>query len=83
MRLDILNSDLFYSDPNDPEENVGSVLSDAEDFDNKLGFSVGYGCHFKVTGAEVEISQVPEPATMLLLGTGLVGLAGIRRKIKK
>ncbi len=41
-----------------------------------------YG-NFDSTGFTATISVVPLPATVFLLGSGLVGLAGVRRKYKK
>ncbi|MBW1801600.1 MAG: PEP-CTERM sorting domain-containing protein [Deltaproteobacteria bacterium] len=45
--------------------------------------SVGYASEgfYMVRGGDPD--PIPEPTTMLLLGSGLVGLAGFRRKFKK
>jgi hypothetical protein len=37
----------------------------------------------RISGAQTNVSNVPEPATLLLLGTGLLGFAGAGRKFRR
>jgi PEP-CTERM motif len=82
LTLDLKNNRLLYNGVNKGGLSGGIGLQDFVGLDT---FWVGYGCHFTHTGTAVDVSAspVPEPSTLLLLGSGILGLAGIRRKFKK
>jgi hypothetical protein len=53
-------------------------------FDGLDSFLIGYACHFTLDKTTIHIEQnaVPIPPTLLLLGSGLLGLIGVRRKLQ-
>ena len=88
----LLTNDLLYSSPPDPYRNTGiNVQWDTNPYDRGGLWNYNgtqwipwpYGNLNADAAFETWMKPVPEPATILLFGFGLAGLAGLRRKFRK
>jgi hypothetical protein len=58
------------------------LINDIVDFSDIAGLpTLGRLSHITYFGSDS--APVPEPSTVLLLGTGLLGLTGFRKKLRK
>jgi hypothetical protein len=78
-----INYDLMIKDSLVGGTTFWSVSTDLSDPSfTPTPFTLGAGTYYLVGQTEIA-SSVPEPATFLLLGTGLAGLVAVRRKVRK
>jgi hypothetical protein len=79
--FDFTSDPVDWTDWNTPSAQILSpVIGDTYEFNNDDWANSSQNREYSVA---VNYSPVPEPATIFLIGTGLIGLAGVRRKMKK
>lgn len=62
------------------EEPLDDFFLVQTDFDSEDEFGVGSATIYFTSGLSISIASLPEPGTLALIGLGLIGVAGIRRR---
>jgi hypothetical protein len=79
--IDFLDGDLFYHAVSDWSGSLGfnsiAGLNSSGELDVRVQSDVG---DFNIGKSTLEVTTVPEPATLLLMGMGLAGLGATRMK---